>query len=192
MADLFAPVPGLAPVFPGWNVWAVWQKNDLDFEISMLGVSADRRLRIWVENAVDDNAPGAAVGDPLSPNVTKFKGEMVQIVPSAGELLPVARKESVPNSVPALDGPPSLFFVRFYNRGQLTSLAWPHDGNHLLDAVYLPSPISPITNAPEPASAAATVDEAGEVVKGAAASTSGLLAGAAAVLALGLLLSRRR
>ena len=46
-----APTPaGFAPVFAGWNVWSVWQKNDLDIEIGSIGLDADRRLRVWVED----------------------------------------------------------------------------------------------------------------------------------------------
>jgi hypothetical protein len=179
----FTPVPGLAPVFPGWNVWGVWQKDSLDVEISMIGVSRDRRLRIWVENEVDDNAPGAEVGDPLSPNPTKFKGEMVQIIASDAGLLSIARKELVPGASLILDGPATLRFVRFYNRGPFTGLAWPHDANYLLDAVYMPSATNPVTNAPAPASAAADVDAAADAAASAAKSIG---SGLVVVLGIGL------
>lgn len=178
----FTPVPGMAPVFPGWNVWGVWQKNDLDVEISMIGVGRDRRLRIWVENAVDDNAPGAEVGDPLSPNPKKFKGEMVQIIPNDAGLVRVMPKEIGAAGV-VLDGPPELRFVRFYNRGALTALPWPHDENYLLDAVYMPSPTNPVTNAPEPPSAAADIDAAGDAAVTAAKSIG---SGVVVVLGIGL------
>jgi hypothetical protein len=169
---------GFVPVFPGWNVWSVWQKNDLDFEASMFGVGHDQRLKIWVENEVQDNAPGAAVSDPLSPNPTKFRGDMVQIIPDAAGLEAVARKEDVPGPTAlVVDGDATLRFVRFYNRGPLTVMPWPHDGNYLLDSAYLPSVTNPVTAAPAPASTAAT---ATEVAKAAASIGSG------AVVALGL------
>ncbi len=174
----FTPVAaGMAPVFPGWNVWGVWQKNDLDVEISMIGVGRDRRLRIWVENEVDDNAPGAAVGDPLSPNPTKFKGEMVQIIPSDAGLTEIARKESFPGTQAlSLDSAPTLRFVRFYNRGSLTAMPWPHDDNYLLDAVYMPSLTNPVTNAPEPSSTAGDLNSAANAAAAAASSVgSGLV-----------------
>jgi hypothetical protein len=178
----FTPVPGMAPVFPGWNVWGVWQKNDLDLELSMVGVSRDRRLRIWVENEADDNAPGVEVGDPLSPNFTKFKGEMVQIIPSEAGLFRAVSKEMWPGEAAlSLDKPGTLRFVRFYNRGTLSALPWPHDANYLLDAVYLPSPTNPVTNAPAPASTAQDIGDAAEGVKQAAQSI-----GSGVVVALGI------
>lgn len=174
----FTAIPGMAPVFPGWNVWGVWQKTDLDVEISMIGVGRDRRLRIWVENEVDDNAPGAEVGDPLSPNPKKFKGEMVQIISNDAGLVRLVGKELGSSGV-VLDGPPELRFVRFFNRGPLTGLPWPHDSNYLLDAAYMPSATNPVTNAPEPPSAAADVGAA-------AAAAKSLGSGVVVVLGIGL------
>lgn len=164
MTEALPLVPGMAPVFTGWNVWGVWQKDDLDVELSMIGVGRDRRLRIWVENQVDDNAPGAEVGDPLSPNPTKFKGEMVQLIPNDAGLSRIMGKELGAASV-VLDGPPTLRFVRFYNRGPVTALPWPHDSNYLLDAVYMPSATNPVTNAPAPPSAAADIEEVADAAK---------------------------
>jgi len=164
VTDALPIVPGMAPVFPGWNVWGVWQKDSLDVELSMIGVGRDRRLRIWVENQVDDNAPGAEVGDPLSPNPTKFKGEMVQIIPNDAGLARIIGKELGAASV-VLDGPPTLRFVRFYNRGPVTALPWPHDSNYLLDAVYMPSASNPVTNAPEPDSAAGDIEAVADAAK---------------------------
>lgn len=159
MTDTLQAPAGFVPVFPGWNVWAVWQKNDLDTELTMIGVSREQRLKIWVESEVQDNAPGAAVSDPFSPNPTKFRGDMVQIIPDSAGLLPVASKEMVPGPAFALDGPSTLNVVRFYNRGPLTVMPWPHDGNYLLDRVYMPSVDNAVTAAPAPASTAATASD---------------------------------
>lgn len=178
----FIPVAGMAPVFPGWNVWGVYQKTDLDVEILMIGVSRDRRLRIWVENAVDDMAPGAEVGDPLSPNPKKFKGEMVQIIPNDAGLFRIIGKELGSAGV-VLDSPAELRFVRFFNRGAMTALPWPHDENYLLDAVYMPSATNPVTNGPEPASTAADIDKAADVAADAAKSIG---SGLVVVLSIGL------
>ncbi len=174
--QLQAPA-GFVPVFPGWNVWGVWQKNDLDIEASMLGVSHDQRLKIWVENEVQDNAPGAAVSDPFSPNVFKFRGDMVQIIPDAAGLSAVAHKEDVAGPALTVDGEATLRFVRFYNRGSLTVMPWPHDSNYLLDAAYLPSVTNPVTASPPPASTAATATEVAKAAEG---------IGSGVVVALGL------
>jgi hypothetical protein len=148
---------GFASIFPGWNVWAVWQKTDLDFEPTMVGLSDERRLRIWVEN-VASAAPGAAVSDPANP--LALRGAQVQPMPSAGDLSAVERKELTPGpAVLTLDGPAKLKFVRFYNRGSSGVVPWPHDENYLLDAVYQPSETSPITSAPAPDSLAGTADQ---------------------------------
>lgn len=178
MTDGLQAPPGFVPVFPGWNVWAIWQKTDLDFEATMFGVTHDQRLKIWVENEVQDNAPGAAVSDPFSPNPAKFRGDMVQLIPDDAGLTAVAHKEDVPGTTAlVLDGDAEKRFVRFYNRGPLTVMAWPHDSNYLLDAVYLPSVTNPVTAAPAPSSTAATATD----VAAAAAKV-----GSGVVVALGL------
>lgn len=154
---------GFAPVFKGWNVWSIYQADVPDRsvleEIWMAGVDPSRALRIWVEDQVDDHAPGAVVGDPVSPNPKKFKGEMVKEVPNANGLTQAAiRKE-----VPGLEGAQQLgeegsgarlFFVRFYNRGEASALPWPHDKNFLVESVYQPDATNGLTNAPPPGSAA--------------------------------------
>src|SRR5262245_42136426 len=135
-----------APVFAGWNVWNVWQKNDLDFEAAMVGLDRSRRLRIWVEDAVRLGAPGAVVADPLD-----LKGGQVEVLPTAPpELETAARKEGVGGPAMLLDGPATLRTVRFYNRGAPSKLVWPHDSNYLLDSVLTPSTSSQATTCGPP------------------------------------------
>lgn len=161
------PDPGFAPIFHGWNVWDVFEKNDLDTEIAGIGLSPDRRLRIWVEDSIKDGAPAAAVNDPANPG--KLVGDMIEILQGSGSLQTAARKEDVPGSAFVLDGAAAVHTVRFYNRGPETELSWPHSSNFLLDAVYAPSSSSPITSAPEPGTLAGTVghaaDAAGKTAK---------------------------
>jgi hypothetical protein len=152
--------PGFAPIFHGWNVWDVFEKNDLDTEVGGIGLSDDRRLRIWVEDSIKHGAPAAAVSDPANP--AKLVGDMVEIISNAGDLTPATRKESVPGTAFVLDGPATLHTVRFYNRGPDTALSWPHSSNFLLDVAYAPSSSSPITSAPEPSTLAGTVNQAAE------------------------------
>jgi hypothetical protein len=153
---------GFAPIFQGWNVWCVHQKNDLDFEPMMLGLSPERRLRIWVEEQADA-APGAAVDDPANP--TKFKGDLVQLIPSTEGLSAAARKETVPGDLLLLDGPATLHCARFFNRGGAGVIPWPHSANYLLDAVYTPTAESPITSAPAPDTLAGAADQAAKAAK---------------------------
>lgn len=155
--------PGFAPIFHGWNVWDVFAKNDLDFEIGGLGLSPDRRLRIWVEDTIKDGAPAAAVNDPANP--TKLVGDMIEVIQNAGALAPTARKEDVPSAAFLLDGPATSHTLRFFNRGPETELSWPHNDNFLLDVVYRPTTASPITSAPEPGSLAGTVNDAAHAAK---------------------------
>jgi hypothetical protein len=163
-----ALLPGFAPVFAGWNVWDVYQKDNLDFELSMLGLDHDRRLRIWVENATHA-APGAQVTDEVDPN-KPLVGDQVQILPNPGSLVAAVRKESVPGPALLLDSQPTKRTVRFYNRGGAAVLPWPHDANYLLDAVYEPTATNELTNAPPPANplanAASTLLTVAEIVGG--------------------------
>lgn len=161
-----------APVFVGWNVWAVYQVQDLDFNPLMWGVDRDRQLRLWVEDSVRLGAPGAIVADPID-----LKGGQVEILPGAPEGLTVeARKEQVSGPAMLVDGPAELRFVRFYNRGQASRLVWPHNNNYLLDRVYTPKPTAPATQGPPPTTIGTGIGEgvgqaagevAGEVAKGA-------------------------
>lgn len=150
--------PGFAPIFHGWNVWDVFAKNDLDTEIGGIGVSPDRRLRIWVDNSIREGAPAAEVADPANP--LTLVGGTIEIIQNAGGLQATLRKESVPGPAILLDGPATVHTVRFFNRGPATALSWPHNDNFLLDAVYQPSTASPITNAPEPGTLAGSVNDA--------------------------------
>lgn len=157
---------GFAPIFKGWNVWRVYAKDSLDFDPLMIGVPDERRLRIFVEEAAN-SAPGAAVADPLNP--LALKGSQVEIIPSTAGLQPALSRETVPGPALLLDGPATLKFVRFYNRGLEGVAAWPHDDDFMLDAVYQPSAENPVTNAEAPPSLAGTADElakgAGTVIK---------------------------
>lgn len=140
-------------VYPGWNVWDVYQVNDLPFSIMMLGVSPERQLRIWVEDSVRLGAPGATVADSVD-----LKGGQVEILsgPPSG-LTQIARKEQLSGTIPVVSGPATLKTVRFFNRGDKATMAWPHDESYLLDAVYLPSPTNPVTSGPSPTTISQTV-----------------------------------
>jgi hypothetical protein len=151
---------GFATVFKGWNVWGVEQKDDLDIETMMIGVSRDRRLRIWVEDHADA-APGAAIADPA--NLFALKGSQVEIIQSAGKLVPAETQADALAGI-ALDGPATIRLVRFFNRGSEAITPWPHDSNYLLASVYQPASNSPITNAPAPSSLAGSASQVGSEV----------------------------
>ena len=155
--------PGFAPIFKGWNVWSVYALNDLHTELGGIGLSPDRRLRIWVENTIKDNAPAAAVDDQANPN--KLVGAMIEIIQNPGTLTPAVNRVQLPGAPILLDGPASLHTVRFFNRGEETELSWPHSDNFLLDTVYAPSSASPITSGAPPSSLAGDVGAAAESVK---------------------------
>ncbi len=140
-------------VFPGWNVWDVYQVNDLPFSLIMVGVSPERQLRIWVEDAVRLGAPGALVADSVD-----LKGGQVEILNGLPTGLQVSeRKEQVSGPVMLVSGPATLKTVRFFNRGDKATMAWPHDDSYLLDKVYTPSPTNPATSGPGPTTIANTV-----------------------------------
>lgn len=166
MTDAAIP-PGFAPLFAGWNVWSVWQKNDLDFELGGVGLDAERRLRVWVEDMADA-ASGAQLHDPLNPSAKHFDGDEVDVLQNAAGLAPAVDRTSVPVGIPPLEGAVTLRYVRFFNRGVATVLPWPHSSNYLLEAVYAPAKDNPVTNAPAPVSATETVKD------GAKAAASGL------------------
>lgn len=138
---------GLAPVFKGWNVWSVYALKDLHFQPAMLGVSADDRLRIFVEDAVRIGAPGAVVADPI-----KLKGSQVEILAGAPQGLTVSdRREDLPGTQAlVLDGPSVLRYVRFFNHGDESKLNWPFDENFMLNEVFQPTAANPITSGPGP------------------------------------------
>jgi len=161
---------GMAPVFHGWNVWDVWQASDPDENILgkiwHAGISPDQLLRLWVENQIEDNAPGANVSDPLNPSPEHFRGDEVQIIGKPSGLEVAAARESA-GLGDALqvgnEGSEALFrSVRFYNRGGETVMPWPRDKNFVVDAVYTPSATNPLTNAPAPTTAGAALGSAGD------------------------------
>jgi hypothetical protein len=147
--------PGIIPIFPGWNVWSLWQVNDLDFSVMNIGVTEERQLRIWVEDQIRDKAGAAEVADPVA-----LKGSQIQMLPSLPTgLRLMMRKEQVqgcegdgcagPTMV--VDGPATLKTVRFFNRSNSqTSMPWPHDDNYLVDSVYIPNVDNIITAGPGP------------------------------------------
>lgn len=147
--------PGIIPIFPGWNVWSVWQVKDLDFDPFMIGVTDERRLRIWVEDQIREKAGAAEVADPLA-----LKGTSIQVLPSVPIGLKImARKEQVngcegdgcAGPLMVVDGPATLKTVRFFNRSNSqTSMPWPHDDNYLVDSTYIPNVDNPITSGPGP------------------------------------------
>lgn len=159
------PAPaGFAPVFAGWNVWSVWQKNDLDIEIGSIGLDADRRLRVWVEDTADA-ASGAQLHDPLNPNPTHFDGDEVDLIAGDAGLTVALGRDTVPNAASLLlDGPATLRFVRFFNRGADTIVPWPHSSNYLLENVYMPSATNAATSAPPPESTGGDVQKAAGAV----------------------------
>lgn len=135
------------PIFKGWNVWVVWQSKDLDFDPLMIGVSRDRRLRIFVEDAVRLGSADADVADPLD-----LKGGQVEILPAIPRGLATAKtKEQLAGDrALTIDGPAEERVVRFFNRGNATHILWPHDNNHLVDRVLIPSPDNPATSGTAP------------------------------------------
>lgn len=184
-----APV-GFVQLFPGWNVWDVWQSQDpidgLGGAIMNAGLSLERQLRIWVEKAVEEGAPAAALADPLNP--AALRGDQVQILPNSGDLVALQTRGDVPGLAGALQlgeqGSQTVKrTVRFYNRGDGGALPWPHDENYLVDRVYEPSTTNPLTTGPAPDSLAGAADAAlgtaGTVLKVVAI-------GAGAVLVVGL------
>jgi hypothetical protein len=144
------PTSNFAPVFEGWNVWNIYQTNELDFSIMMIGVSRDRQLRIFVEDAL--RLAGVEIADSID-----LKGSMVEILtgPPSG-LASAMRKENLPFT-PAVNGPAELRTVRFFNRGATQPVAWPHSDNYLLDEVFKPAADNPATRGPKPPTTAGGV-----------------------------------
>lgn len=168
--------PGFVTVFPGWNVWALWRSSDPDRgllgTIWNLGMAPDTELRVWVEDQIKDNAPGAAVADPLNP--AALRGAQIQIIPGANGLPVDATRADMPDLAGALqlgkkDSKAARVFVRFYNRGTQSLMPWPHDENVLLDNSFVPSSKNSLTNGPPPGSLAGSAtslaDSAETVVK---------------------------
>ena len=140
-------------IYPGWNVWDVWQLIDLPFSLMMIGIDRDRQLRIWVEDKVRLGAPGALVADSID-----LKGGQIEILNGKPVgLVTDQRKEQVPGPALVVNGVPTLRTVRFYNRGTKAKMAWPHDSSYLLDQNYIPAPSNPATAGPAPDTIASTV-----------------------------------
>lgn len=167
-----APRPsGFAPVFAGWNVWDVWHSNDpiqgIGGAIMNAGLSLERQLRIWVEDAVQDGAPGVAVADPANP--AALKGDQVQLLPNPGGLAVAATRSEVPELAGALQigeqgSEATKTTVRFFNRGAAAVLPWPHDQNYVVDAVFEPSTTNPVTNAEPPSSLGGAASSAANAI----------------------------
>lgn len=140
-----------APIFPGWNVWNIWQVKLLPFSLWMLGVSRDRQLQIFVEDAVRLHS-ASDTADPID-----LKGSQVEIIAGAPGLATATRKEQVPGPAMTVSGPAELRTVRFFNRGEASQVAWPHDESYLLDEVFEPSPTNPATSGAAPTTIGRTV-----------------------------------
>lgn len=145
-----------ATLFPGWNVWSVYQVKDLGFDPLMLGVSRDRQLRIWVEDQLRLHAPGSLVADPFD-----LKGGQVEILPSRSAtagLSVLETKEDVGGPALTVEGPAELRYVRFFNRSaEKSALPWPHDRDYLLGEVFQPNAAAPATSGPGPSTITTTV-----------------------------------
>lgn len=174
------------PIFEGWNVWAVWQKKDLDFELDGLGLSRDRRLRNWVHDVAGMSASGI-----------DLEGSDVEILSGSPDLPVSHRKEEVAGPAMTLKGDAERRYVRFFNRGQQRSKPWPHDANYVLDFMYDPRNSSdPVVQGPAPETTLGGVAEA--VGEGAASVLAPvfkptgiwLIAGAAAVVAVAVVVGK--
>jgi hypothetical protein len=176
LAYVGAPPAGFAQLFHGWNVWELGQSSEpiqgLGGAVMNAGVSLERQAKIWVEDFIKDNAPAAAVADPLNP--AALRGDQIQILPNAAGLEPLQTRADVPGVAGALqlgkEGSAGIKrTVRFFNRGEETAIAWPHDQNYVLDAVFQPSSSNPVTSGDAPGSLAgatdAAMDKAGTVLK---------------------------
>jgi hypothetical protein len=185
---------GFLTVFPGWNVWDLYQANEPDvglLETMLLaGLSRDRQLQIWVENNIKDNAPGAAVADPLNP--AALRGDQIQIIPKVTGLKIDAGRENAglggSQHIGDKDakGDAELRTVRFFNRGVQAVMPWPHDTNYLVDVAYTPSTSNPVTNAEAPSSLASGLTKTGDALM-----TGAKIAGVGIGLLLILQLTRK-
>ena len=192
---------GFATVFPGWNVWDLWQASQPDrgvlSTIWNAGISPDQSLRLWVENQIEDNAPGANLSDPLNPNPEHFRGDEVQIISKPTGLAQSEVRGEIPELAGALQvgvtGSSALpRSVRFYNRGAQTVMPWPHDQNFVVDTVYTPSLTNPITNSQPPKTVGGGLDAAGKAAAEALGEVVTVAAWGLGGIALILLLSNMR
>jgi|SRR6187551_979604 len=172
-----APAPaGFAQIFPGWNVWEVWQSQDpiegIGDAVLNAGISLERQLRIWVEDWLREHSPTAAVADTANPFA--LKGSQIEIIPNPGGLELLQTRADVPGLAGAMqlgkEGSQGIKrTVRFYNRGAETAAAWPHDENYLLESVFQPSATNAITSGDAPSSlggaASGAADTIGKTLK---------------------------
>lgn len=182
---------GFVQVFPGWNVWDVWQADDQKLgvvdSVMLAGVGNERRLRIFVEDWLREHDTQAQVADHWN---GALKGDAIDIVPNAAGLSVLQTRADVPGLAGSQqrgepNSPVKLWTVRFFNRSSAPSaVAWPTDDNYLLEQVYQPATNNPLTNAPAPRS---TLDDvakgAGEVIK-VVAIVGGIALGAVLVVQL--------
>ena len=138
---------GFASVFAGWNVWDVSVADELETEVLMLGVSDARRLRIFVEE-VAQAGPGVDVAEPLNP--LELKGEQVEIIDNPADLVAIETAEQQkPGANLLIRDPSHIETVRFFNNGTDSVISWPTSfpgtRNFLLEAVYQPTAVSPLT-----------------------------------------------
>jgi hypothetical protein len=176
-------------VFAGWNVWDVWQASDPSFDLMALGLSLERQAQIWIENKLQDEAPGVAVADPANP--LALRGDQIQIIPPVTGLERAALRAEVPGlegaqQVGATGTPALRRTVRFYNRGSAAVLPWPHDGDYLLETVYQPSATNPVTSGAAPSSLAGAASTVGD----AAADTAKVVGLVVGLVVLGIVLIR--
>ncbi len=162
----------------------------------MAGVDPERALRIWVEDQVDDHAQGAVVGDPVSPNPKKFKGDMVNVLPGTGTLKGAAFRIDVPalagqQQLGVTGSKATLHVVQFFNRGAATVMPWPHDKNFLVETVFEPDASNPLTNAEPPGSAAEDLAAAAGAFGHATEVAAWLVGGVAVIFILSKLGSRQ-
>ncbi len=164
----------MTAIFPGWNVWKLYATDPLPFSLLDLGLSDERRVRIFVEDWVRTKSD-AKVADPLA-----LKGSMVQVIAGVQGLVAVQRREDVDGPLLTIKAPVKEWYVRFFNRAgdantlletgipfPQASVPWPHSPSIVLDRVYLPTKTSQITlGGPPPtiagstgAAIASTVDE---------------------------------
>ena len=201
---MVAPLPaGLAPVFAGWNVWDLYQTTDPDESILgkiwHAGIAPDQLAKLWVENQIEKNAPGADVSDPLNPNPEHFRGDEIQILPAkpTGLAIAAGRESAGLGGTQHLGtedaaGEPIFRSVRFYNRGAAAVMPWPHDANFLVDVVYQPSTTNPLTNSAPPSTAGGALKDAAEAAARALNDVVTVVAWGAGAVALIMLLSKVR
>ena len=150
------------------------------------GESEDRLVRVWVEDEIRDNAPGAAVAIRQIRRRSPATGaDYPESVGSHG----IGDARPIPDIAGALqlgtgDSTALLVTVRFYNRGDASVLPWPHDQNFVVDTVYVPSTNNPVTNAAAPFTLAGAASSASDSIGHAITIGAVIIGGAVALLIL--------